>query len=65
VWLLSKRPLTRGAIRDGEKARYSKHRITGNELGWLGESVERLGRLIEVICSDRIAQLESNRSLMG
>lgn len=41
------------------KARYSKHyRIGGNELAWLGEQVEELGRVVHVICAERIAQLE-------
>ena len=42
------------------KARYSKHyRITEEELRWLGESVEVLGRAVHAICSERIAQLEA------
>ncbi len=42
------------------KARYSKHyRITGDELNWLGERVEELGRVVHEICSERIAKLES------
>lgn len=41
------------------KARYSKHyRITEEELAWLGEQVEELGRVVHAICSERIAQLE-------
>jgi predicted nucleotidyltransferase/HEPN domain-containing protein len=41
------------------KARYSKHyRITEDELAWLGERVEELGRVVEVICSERIEVLE-------
>ncbi|HEY9552870.1 HEPN domain-containing protein [Allosphingosinicella sp.] len=41
------------------KARYSKHyRITEEELGWLGERVEELGRVVEVICSERLDELE-------
>ena len=41
------------------KARYSKHyRITQEELAWLGEQVEELGRVVHAICSERIAQLE-------
>jgi HEPN domain-containing protein len=40
------------------KARYSKHyRITGEELAWLGEQVEELGRVVHTICLERIAQL--------
>ncbi len=38
------------------KARYSKHyRISEEELAWLGERVEELGRIVHQICSDRIA----------
>ncbi|MGQ3100745.1 MAG: HEPN domain-containing protein [Sphingopyxis solisilvae] len=41
------------------KARYSKHyRITEEELVWLGERVEELGRAVHAICSERIALLE-------
>jgi uncharacterized protein len=41
------------------KARYSKHfRITEEELAWLGERVEVLGQAVQVICEERIAQLE-------
>lgn len=40
------------------KARYSKHyRITEEELRWLGERVEELGRVVHEICSERIAEL--------
>ena len=42
------------------KARYSKHyRITEDELRWLGERVEELGRAVHAICSERIALLEA------
>ena len=42
------------------KARYSKHyRITEEEMRWLGERVEELGRAVHVICSARIALLEA------
>jgi predicted nucleotidyltransferase/HEPN domain-containing protein len=42
------------------KARYSKHyRISEEELRWLGERVEDLGRAVHAICSERIAQLEA------
>ena len=45
------------------KARYSKHyRITAEELAWLGERVEELGRVVHEICSERIAKLESAAS---
>ena len=41
------------------KARYSKHfRITEEELRWLGERVQELGRAVYAICSERIAALE-------
>ena len=42
------------------KARYSKHyRITEEELRWLGERVEELGRAVHAVCSERIALLET------
>jgi uncharacterized protein len=42
------------------KARYSKHyRITEEELTWLGTQVEELGRVVHVICAERIAELEN------
>ena len=45
------------------KARYSKHyRITEEELTWLGDCVEVLGRAVHAICSERIAALEANAS---
>ena len=41
------------------KARYSRHyRISEEELTWLGERVEELGRVVHLICSDKIAELE-------
>lgn len=41
------------------KARYSKHyRITEDELAWLGSRVEELGRVVEMVCSERIEALE-------
>ncbi|MBB5708541.1 putative nucleotidyltransferase/HEPN domain-containing protein [Sphingopyxis panaciterrulae] len=41
------------------KARYSKHyRISEEELAWLGERVEELGRAVHQVCSDKIAELE-------
>jgi len=41
------------------KARYSKHyRITEEELIWLGERIEELGRVVHEICGERLAQLE-------
>ncbi|MBA4760003.1 nucleotidyltransferase and HEPN domain-containing protein [Sphingosinicella sp.] len=42
------------------KARYSKHyRISAEELEWLGEQVEELGRVVHAVCSERIAELEA------
>ena len=42
------------------KARFSKHyRITEEELTWLGERVEELGRAVHAVCTDRIAELEA------
>ena len=41
------------------KARYSKHyQITEEELAWLGERVEALGHVVQVICEEHIAALE-------
>ena len=41
------------------KARYSKHyRITDEELIWLGERVEMLGRVVQVVCEEHIATLD-------
>jgi predicted nucleotidyltransferase/HEPN domain-containing protein len=40
------------------KARYSKHyRITKEELEWLGEQVEELGRVVHEVCSEQIEKL--------
>ena len=42
------------------KARYSKHyRISEEELIWLGEHVEALGKAVQEICLERLAQLEA------
>ena len=42
------------------KARYSRHyRISEEELTWLGERVEELGRVVHQVCSERIAALEA------
>ena len=42
------------------KARYSKHyRITKDELEWLGEQVEELGRVVHEVCSERLEKLKS------
>jgi predicted nucleotidyltransferase/HEPN domain-containing protein len=41
------------------KARYSKHyRIGADELAWLSERVEELGRVVAAICMERIDSLE-------
>ena len=48
------------------KARYSKHyRISEDELDWLGERVEELGRTVHTICAERIEQLEQDISAHG
>ncbi|MBY8829775.1 HEPN domain-containing protein [Hephaestia mangrovi] len=42
------------------KARYSKHyRITEEELAWLGERVEELGRAVQEVCAERIDALRN------
>lgn len=42
------------------KARYSRHyRISEEELAWLGERVEELGRVVHQVCLKRIAELET------
>jgi len=42
------------------KARYSKHyKISEDELTWLGERVEELGRVVHEVCSERMAALEA------
>jgi predicted nucleotidyltransferase/HEPN domain-containing protein len=41
------------------KARYSKHyRVSAEELAWLSERVEVLGQAVQVICEERIEELE-------
>jgi uncharacterized protein len=41
------------------KARYSKHyRITEDELSWLGARVQALGKVVEVICTERLNALQ-------
>jgi predicted nucleotidyltransferase/HEPN domain-containing protein len=41
------------------KARYSKHyKISEEELTWLGERVEELGRVVHQVCTDKITELE-------
>ncbi len=48
------------------KARYSKHyRINEEELAWLGEQVEELGRVVHAICSERIGLLEATARQAG
>ena len=48
------------------KARYSKHyRITEEEMRWLGERVEELGRAVHAVCSERIAALETAMTKAG
>jgi HEPN domain-containing protein len=43
------------------KARYSKHyRVTTEELEWLGERVEELGRVVHEVCAERIAALQAD-----
>ena len=42
------------------KARYSKHyRITKDELEWLDEQVEELGRVVHEVCSERLETLRA------
>lgn len=42
------------------KARYSKHyRVTKDELEWLGAQVEKLGRVVHEVCSERIETLKA------
>src|SRR3546814_4656965 len=48
------------------KARYSKHyRISEDELIWLGARVEDLAAIVEIICFERIAQLEDTARAAG
>lgn len=43
------------------KARYSKHyTISAEELAWLAEQIEELGRVVQAVCSERIATLEQD-----
>lgn len=42
------------------KARYSKHfRITADELLWLTERIDELGRVVHALCLERISKLEN------
>lgn len=46
------------------KARYSKHyQITQEELAWLGEQVEELGRVVQDVCLERLAVLDAATGL--
>ncbi|MAM38697.1 MAG: nucleotidyltransferase [Erythrobacter sp.] len=48
------------------KARYSKHyRISKEELEWLGEQVEALGRVVDEVCSERLAKLKAEAANSG
>ena len=48
------------------KARYSKHyRISKEELEWLGEQVEELGRVVDEVCSERLAKLKAEAANSG
>ena len=48
------------------KARYSKHyRITKDELEWLSEQVEELGRVVHVVCSERLEKLKGEVGMPG
>ncbi len=50
-----------GKLKDAYvKARYSKHyRITAEELAWLGDRVEELGRAVHEVCTERLKELET------
>jgi len=42
------------------KARYAKHyKISEEELCWLTDRVEELGRVVHQVCLDKIAELET------
>jgi uncharacterized protein len=46
------------------KARYSKHyRISEEELVWLGERIEELGRAVHSVCTESIAELEKKAAI--
>lgn len=48
------------------KARYSPHyRISEEELAWLGERVEALSAVVELVCSERIMELEHTARAAG
>ncbi|MDT8760543.1 nucleotidyltransferase and HEPN domain-containing protein [Sphingomonas psychrotolerans] len=43
------------------KARYSKHyRISADELAWLGDHVEELGRVVQVVCEEHLDALRQS-----
>jgi predicted nucleotidyltransferase/HEPN domain-containing protein len=43
------------------KARYSKHyKVSEEELTWLGERVEELGRIVHQVCVDKIDELKAD-----
>ncbi len=45
------------------KARYSKHyKISSDELKWLSEQIEELGRVVHTVCTERIETLVSANS---
>lgn len=47
------------------KARYSKHyTITAEELEWLGARVEELGRIVHLVCTERIAELKKTAGVL-
>jgi hypothetical protein len=42
------------------KARYSKHyRVSLEQLTWLAEQIEELGRVVHSVCSERLGALEA------
>jgi len=48
------------------KARYSKHyTITKEELEWLGQQVEELGRVVHEVCSERLEKLKAELNATG
>lgn len=43
------------------KARYSKHyRIEADDLAWLGERVQELGAIVQEVCAEHLAALETS-----
>ncbi|MCY1669467.1 nucleotidyltransferase and HEPN domain-containing protein [Novosphingobium sp. SL115] len=48
------------------KARYSRHySITLEELAWLGEQIEELGRVVHAVCAERIIALQEQCARTG